>query len=191
MPGWSPVGGQTQSAYTIGEFGPNDKVLDHAVSYIPINKIKESANNLKSPAGSSTGSAVAVSAGFSTLAIGTDTGGSLILPSTRAALYSLRPTVSLISFQGITPIAKEYDTVGPMAKSVLDLANLMDVLATPASTDRTGSYAANLDGGMGEIKIGALCVEDWLFPETVMTKVPEATGQIVSLTQLISFWLGV
>ncbi|KAH7416717.1 amidase signature domain-containing protein [Cadophora sp. MPI-SDFR-AT-0126] len=162
MPGGSTIGGQTQSAYTTGDVNPNDKVLDHS-----------------SPSGSSTGSAVAVSAGYAPLAIGTDTGGSLIIPSSRAALYALRPTMGLISQDGIIPISYDHDAAGPMAKSVLDIANMLDVLAS-LSGPGGSLYAASLAGGFGSLKIGALPVKEWLFPEGVMSYDEDTTGQLIS-----------
>ncbi|PVH79048.1 amidase signature enzyme [Cadophora sp. DSE1049] len=163
MPGGSTIGGQTQSAYTTGDVNPNDKILDHS-----------------SPSGSSTGSAVAVSAGFAPLAIGTDTGGSLILPSNRASLYAFRPTMGLISQDGIIPVSYDHDAAGPMAKSVLDVANMLDVLAILAEPGDSPLYATSLAGGFGSLKIGALPVKQWLFPESVMSYDEAATGQMIS-----------
>ncbi|CZR55425.1 related to glu/asp-tRNA amidotransferase subunit A [Phialocephala subalpina] len=146
MPGWSAVGGQTQSAYTRGNVDLSDTGLGHS-----------------SPGGSSTGSAVAVSAGYSPVSIGTDTGGSLITPATRAALYTIRPTMGLVSQQGVVPISKLFDTVGPMAKSAADLAHLLDVLVEPRLIAGAGSYSDSLPGDFSEIRVGVLRPEDWLF----------------------------
>ncbi|KAF2498073.1 amidase signature enzyme [Lophium mytilinum] len=76
--------------------------------------------------------AVSVAAGFSTLAIGTDTIGSLITPANRAALYALKPTVGEIPMDGVFTLGKTFDTAGGMAKSAKDLVHLMDALMLPS-----------------------------------------------------------
>ncbi|KAH6716462.1 amidase signature domain-containing protein [Leptodontidium sp. MPI-SDFR-AT-0119] len=132
-----------------------------------------------SPSGSSTWSAVAVSAGYCPIAIGTDTFGSLITtPSTRAALYSLRSTVDLISRRGIIPISELFDTTRPMAKSVVDLANLMDVLVTPGH--KTHSFLDALPGTFKDINIGVLRPEDWFFDSSIQRRIPSASAQIIA-----------
>ncbi|KAI4220073.1 MAG: hypothetical protein LQ349_008177 [Xanthoria aureola] len=86
------------------------------------------------PDGSSSGSAIAVSAGLTPLALGTETDGSLIMPANRAALYTMKPTIGIVSQQGIVPVSQICDTAGPMTKSVLDLAHLMDIIVDPTKT---------------------------------------------------------
>ena len=85
-------------------------------------------NTPQNPAGSSSGSAVGVTAGYAPISIGTETEGSLIVPASRAALYTIKPTIPIVSQEGIIPITGFCDSAGPMTKSVEDLANLMDVL---------------------------------------------------------------
>ncbi|KAI4911270.1 uncharacterized protein J4E92_010326 [Alternaria infectoria] len=108
--GWSARGGQTQSAYVRGGV-VDDGIYGHS-----------------NPSGSSTGSAVAVSAGFAPLSIGADFNGSLTNPATRSALYTIRPTPGIVSEHGCFPFSKNRDSVGPMAKSVGDLVGLLDVI---------------------------------------------------------------
>jgi amidase len=79
--------------------------------------------------GSSGGSAAALAASFGTVAIGTDTGGSVRMPAAYNAVVGLRPTVGLISRTGIVPLNSARDTAGPMARSVTDIAILLDVIA--------------------------------------------------------------
>lgn len=74
------------------------------------------------PSGSSTGSAVAVAAGYVRLAIGTETCGSIISPAAAAGIVGLKPTVGRVSRSGILPIAPSQDTAGPMARTVADCA---------------------------------------------------------------------
>lgn len=81
------------------------------------------SENSQDPSGSSSGSAVGVSAGFAPLALGTETDGSIVIPANRAALYGIKATVGYVSTIGVIPVApKSMDSVGVMAKSVWDLA---------------------------------------------------------------------
>jgi len=92
--GWSGVGGQVKNPY----------VLD------------------RNPCGSSSGSGVAVSANLCMIAIGTETNGSIVCPSTANGIVGIKPTVGLISRSGIIPISFTQDTPGPMARTVRDAA---------------------------------------------------------------------
>ncbi|MBQ4252667.1 MAG: hypothetical protein II704_06445 [Erysipelotrichaceae bacterium] len=78
--------------------------------------------------GSSSGSAVAVSARFVPLSIGTETDGSIMYPAIANAITAIKPTVGLVSRNGILPISHVQDTAGPMANSVNDVAVLLDVM---------------------------------------------------------------
>jgi len=81
------------------------------------------------PLGSSTGSGVAGTMAFATLAIGTETSGSIISPATVHSLAAVKPTVGLVSRFGIIPLAPSFDTAGPMTRSVTDAAVLLGVIA--------------------------------------------------------------
>jgi amidase len=83
----------------------------------------------RNPSGSSSGSAVAVSAGLCAVAVGTETDGSLISPSAVCGIVSMKPTVGLISRSGIIPISRTQDTAGPMTRTVTDTAILLGALA--------------------------------------------------------------
>lgn len=85
--------------------------------------------NSQDPSGSSTGSAVGVSAGFAPLALGTETDGSIVIAANRAALYGIKATVGAVSAVGVIPVApKSMDSVGVMAKSAWDLATGLGVI---------------------------------------------------------------
>lgn len=116
--GWSALGGQTR----------NPHVLD------------------RSPCGSSSGSAVAVAAGLAALAVGTETDGSILCPASIVGIVGVKPTVGLVSRDGILPIADEQDTAGPMARTVRDAALLLEVLAAPDPSDpASAGRPADLD----------------------------------------------
>src|SRR5579884_3659281 len=115
-----------------------------------------------SPGGSSSGSAVAVAAGFAAAAIGTETSGSLLSPACQNGLVTVKPTVGLISRAGIIPIAASQDTAGPLTRSVYDAALLLNVLAAVDPRDpatgalrRPDDYTRALDkDGLKGARIG-------------------------------------
>jgi amidase len=106
---------------------------------------------LMDPGGSSSGSAVAVSAGLCAAAIGTETSGSLLQPANRNGIVTVKPTAGLISRAGIVPISHSQDTAGPMTRTVRDAALLLNVLAVKDPLDpatqkqrRPPDYTADL-----------------------------------------------
>ena len=110
--GWSGRGGLTRNPY----------VLD------------------RTACGSSSGSAAAVAAGFVTVAIGTETNGSVICPSAANGVVGIKPTVGLVSRAGIVPISSTQDTAGPIARDVRDAAIVLSAIAgsdprDPATND--------------------------------------------------------
>src|SRR5205823_3946554 len=82
-----------------------------------------------STCGSSSGSGVATAASFAAATVGSDTTGSIICPSSSNGDVGLRPTIALISRRGVVPISATQDTTGPMARSVMDTAMLLNALA--------------------------------------------------------------
>ena len=105
--GWSGRGGQTKNPY----------ILDH------------------NPCGSSAGSGVAVAANLCTVAVGTETDGSVVCPASVNGVVGIKPTVGLISRTGIIPISKTQDTAGPIARTVKDAAILLGVLSGIDNSD--------------------------------------------------------
>jgi amidase len=130
--GWSGRGGQTRNPYA----------LDRNTS------------------GSSSGSGAAMAAGLATLAIGTETDGSIVSPSSTCGIVGIKPTLGLVSRSGIIPIAHSQDTAGPMTRTVSDAALLLGAIAGVDARDgatrdgqgRASDYAAALrtDGLRGK-----------------------------------------
>jgi Asp-tRNA(Asn)/Glu-tRNA(Gln) amidotransferase A subunit family amidase len=106
--GYSQRGGQCQSAYVAG--------LD--------------------PSGSSSGSAVAVSAGFAPAAVGVEVYGGLVMPASRNACFAIKPTINVVSQHGLILSSLSMDTVGPLAKSAYDAALLLTcMISGPGEKD--------------------------------------------------------
>ena len=110
--GWSGVAGQNNNPY----------VLD------------------RNPCGSSSGSGSGVAANFATVAIGTETDGSIVCPSGQNGAVGIKPTLGLVSRSGVVPISAEQDTAGPIAKHVVDAALTLEAIrgidpSDPATRD--------------------------------------------------------
>lgn len=124
--------------------------------------VNEKGVPIVQPGGSSSGSAVAVAAGFAAAAIGTETSGSLLSPAGQNGVVTVKPTVGLISRVGIVPIAASQDTAGPMTRTVRDAAILLNVLAGPDPLDpatrrapKPPDYTQSLDpNGLQGARIG-------------------------------------
>ena len=124
--GWSGRGGQTNNPYVLS----------------------------RNPCGSSSGSGAAIAASLAAAAIGTETDGSIVCPSTSNSLVGIKPTLGLVSRSGIIPIAHSQDTAGPMARTVADAAILLtaitgidarDPLTFESRTHRSQDYTQFLD----------------------------------------------
>ena len=96
----------------------------------------------KTPAGSSGGSAVAVTSNFAAAGVGTDTGGSIRNPASFANLYGMRPSKGLVSASGIVPLYAYRDTAGPLARTAEDMALMLEVMA---GTDEADDYTIEAD----------------------------------------------
>lgn len=113
--GWSSRGGQTKNPYALD----------------------------RNPCGSSSGSAVAVASNLCVVAIGTETDGSVVCPSQINGIVGIKPSIGLISRNGIIPISHTQDTAGPMGRTVVDAAILLGVLIG-TDPDDIGSQQAHL-----------------------------------------------
>jgi amidase len=99
----------------------------------------------RSPSGSSSGSAAAIAANLAAAAVGTETDGSIVSPASANGLVGLKPTVGLVSRDGIIPISHTQDTPGPMARSVADAAALLHAMAGADPRDAATANAAPAD----------------------------------------------
>lgn len=135
--GWSSLGGQTLNPY----------------------------DPTRNPCGSSSGSGVSVAANLTVLAVGTETDGSVVCPAGINGIVGIKPTLGLVSRDGIIPIAHSQDTAGPMARTVRDAALMLNAMSAvdssdPAAAERPATlpdYAAGLDtDGLRGKRIGVV-----------------------------------
>ena len=133
--GWSARGGQCRNPYALD----------------------------RNPCGSSSGSAVAVSANLGAVAVGTETDGSIVCPASTTGIVGIKPTVGLVSRAGIIPISHTQDTAGPLCRTIADAAALLTVMAgadsrdpaTAAAAGHSQDYTSFLDrGGLRGKRIG-------------------------------------
>jgi len=146
--GWSSVGGQVR----------NPHMLD------------------RSPCGSSSGSGAAVAASLAAGAVGTETNGSIICPANVSGIVGFKPTVGLISQEGIVPISPSQDTAGPMTKTVTGAAIMMNAM-DPGSLDYTLSLSPDALKGM---RVGVLRFAEGSNPD-IRERFEAALGVMQSL----------
>lgn len=124
---------------------------------LPFPPARNPWNMAHHPGGSSSGSGTALAAGFLPLALGTDTGGSVRHPAAACGLAGLKPTYDLVSRRGVYPLSMSLDHVGPMARSVQDVALLLDAMVKTSSAPqayRPETYSKDLKSGVKGLRIG-------------------------------------
>ncbi len=155
--GWSGRGGQTHNPY----------ILD------------------RNPCGSSSGSGAAIAANFAAVAVGTETDGSILCPSSINGIVGIKPTLGLVSRSGVIPIAHSQDTAGPMCRTVADAAILLsamtgadasDSITTTAKTEKDYTKFLAADGLKGA-RIGV--VRQYFGRSERVDKVLEAALQVL------------
>lgn len=110
----------------------------------------------RNTSGSSSGSAAAVAAGLVPMAVGTETDGSIVSPSSINGVVGLKPTVGRVSRDGIVPISHTQDTAGPIARTVRDAARLLAAMAGPDPRDPATLGAPPPDDYLGALRPDAL-----------------------------------
>jgi aspartyl-tRNA(Asn)/glutamyl-tRNA(Gln) amidotransferase subunit A len=167
------VGKSSLSEFAIGR--PDDR----AGFVVP----KHPQDLRRHPGGSSSGTAAAVAAGMVPAGLGTDTGGSIRIPSAFCGITGLKPTFGSVPTEGCVPLAPSFDTIGPMARTARDCALLFDVLTDrqPAGAGVPATASA-LDGDIAGVRIGIVGAKDLLGPD-VEAGVDERLDELAELLE--------
>ena len=154
------LGGLNMSEFAVGPFGTN----------VHFGNCHNPWNLDHSPGGSSSGSGASVSARIAYGALGSDTGGSIRIPSALCGLVGIKPTQGRVSRFGLMPLSYSFDTAGPLTRTVRDAARMLDIIAghdprdPTSSTHQAGGYEAACGGSLEGTRIGI--PENYFFDET-------------------------
>ncbi|KAL8828713.1 MAG: hypothetical protein Q9170_006482 [Blastenia crenularia] len=159
--GLSAIGSQCQSPYIRGGVIRGDSALGHF-----------------NPGGSSTGFAAGVAAGYSPLAIGGEADGSINTPANKAALFALKCTPQKIPSDGIFLITPTFESPGGMAKTVQDLAGLIEILIS--TTDTPLQLPKQLPTTWSNFTLGSVDPNIWQLPLILLTPDEEYSRQMIS-----------
>jgi len=140
------------------------------------------------PGGSSGGSAAALAAGLCLGSLGSDTGGSIRIPSSLCGVVGLKPTYGRVSLRGIIPLSWNLDHAGPMARSVMDVAHLLQIIAGYDAEDPNcvdvpvGDYLTSIEAGIRGWRVALLSGEYIDAADSpVLMAVRQAAGVLESL----------
>lgn len=179
-----------EDAIIIGKTNCDEFAMGSSNENSAFGAVKNPVDETRVPGGSSGGSAAAVAANLCDVSLGTDTGGSIRQPAAFCGIYGLKPTYGLVSRFGLTAFASSFDSIGPFANSVEDIALVLEVLSGYDKNDSTSintekkSYS-NLLGDNGQkLKIG---IPKEYFAEGLSLEIKEQIELIIQKLKEMNF----
>lgn len=133
---------RAQGAVILGKANLDEFAFGYQGSSSVGGQVKNAYDPTKGPGGSSAGTGAAIAASFAMVGLGTDTGGSIRVPSSLEGLVGIRPSLRLISQDGIVPLAHTQDTAGPMCRTVEDCARVLDAMVGYDPDDDSGQRSS-------------------------------------------------
>ncbi|MDP1994599.1 MAG: Asp-tRNA(Asn)/Glu-tRNA(Gln) amidotransferase subunit GatA, partial [Ignavibacteria bacterium] len=178
-----------EDAIIIGKTNCDEFAMGSSNENSAFGAVKNPVDETRVTGGSSGGSAAAVAANLCDVSLGTDTGGSIRQPAAFCGIYGLKPTYGLVSRFGLTAFASSFDSIGPFANSVEDVALVLEVLAGYDANDstsiktKTKSYSSLSDNEQ-KLKIG---IPKEYFAEGLSSEIKNKIEEVIQKLKEMNF----
>lgn len=179
-----------EDAIIIGKTNCDEFAMGSSNENSAFGAVKNPVDETRVTGGSSGGSAAAVAANLCDVSLGTDTGGSIRQPAAFCGIYGLKPTYGLVSRFGLTAFASSFDSIGPFANSVEDIALVLEVLAGNDINDSTSIktetklYSTLLRNDEQKLKIG---IPKEYFAEGLSSEIKEQIENVIQRLKEMNF----
>lgn len=153
---------ESEGAIIIGKTNLDEFAMGSTTEFSAFGATRNPWDTERVPGGSSGGSAAVLAAGEATLALGSDTGGSIRCPASFCSIVGLKPTYGLVSRYGLVSFANSLELIGPMGRSVNDVASMLSCIAGKDAMDHTTlnvdakDYTASIKEGVKGLRIGLI-----------------------------------
>jgi aspartyl-tRNA(Asn)/glutamyl-tRNA(Gln) amidotransferase subunit A len=172
---------RSAGAIFLGKMALHEFAIGGPAHDLPFPPARNPWNREHHPGGSSSGCGSALASGMLPVALGTDTGGSIRNPAGHCGIVGLKPTYDLVPRHGVFPLSVTLDHVGPMARSIEDLAQLMDAIASPRLRLHQPRFGIDLNRGVRGLKIGMVRQ----FHEADLVASPEVAAAFDHVVQVL------